>query len=82
MEPMGETIVRGRPLGQVLKWMEILSEGQIQEALQIQRQKGGLFGEILVGLGYVAKDEIEIALMIQKGIKIDGWGDGPPPVSS
>lgn len=77
---MGETMVRGRPLGQVLKWMELIDEGQIQEALQVQREKGGLFGEILVGLGYVAKDEIAIALMIQNGIKIEGF-DGPPSSS-
>ena len=33
---------RHKPLGQVLKEMELVSEGQIQEALQIQRKQVGV----------------------------------------
>src|SRR5882672_11347721 len=57
---------RHKPLGQVLKEMELVSEGQIQEALQIQRKQGGVIGEILVnlaaqmGMEVVDLDEIEI----------------------
>ena len=61
---------RKQPLGQILKGMELVSEGHIQEALQIQRKHGGLIGEILVGLGYVAREEILLALATQKGIEI------------
>jgi type IV pilus assembly protein PilB len=78
---------RKQPLGQILKSMELVSEGHIQEALQIQRKQGGLIGEILVGLGYAAREEILLALATQKGIdvadidKLDPDGDlGPSMV--
>src|SRR5436190_17313620 len=61
---------RHKPLGQVLKEMELISEGQIQEALQIQRKQGGVIGEILVGLGYVAREEILLALAAQMGMEV------------
>jgi len=61
---------RHKPLGQVLKEMELVSEGQIQEALQIQRKQGGVIGEILVGLGYVAREEILLALAAQMGMEV------------
>src|SRR3954464_11808918 len=61
---------RQKPLGQVLKEMELVSEGQIQEALQIQRKQGGVIGEILVNLGYVARDEILLALAAQMGMEV------------
>src|SRR3954469_17301625 len=61
---------RHKPLGQVLKEMELISEGQIQEALQIQRKQGGVIGEILVGLGYVAREEILLALAAQMRMEV------------
>src|SRR6516162_3721624 len=61
---------RQKPLGQVLKEMELVSEGQIQEALQVQRKKGGVIGEILVNLGYVAREEILLALAAQMGMEV------------
>ncbi len=60
---------RQRPIGQILKDMEILTESQIQEALQVQREQGGVLGEILVKLGYVAREEVLLALVAQKGGK-------------
>jgi hypothetical protein len=73
---------RGKPLGQVLKMMELLGEGQIQEALQIQRKQGGLIGEILINLGYIARDELILALSAQSGKEPlefeDGGGEGSP----
>jgi hypothetical protein len=76
---------KGLPLGQVLKYLELIGEGQIQEALMIQRKKGGLIGEILISLGYIAREELELALSAQKGMEIvdledlDG-GDSQPGV--
>jgi type IV pilus assembly protein PilB len=61
---------RQKPLGQVLKEMELVTEGQIQEALQVQRKKGGVLGEILVDLGYVSKEEILLALAAQMGMEV------------
>jgi len=61
---------RGKPLGQVLKLMELIGEGQIQEALQIQRKQGGLIGEILIHLGSIAREELRLALAAQSGIEL------------
>jgi type IV pilus assembly protein PilB len=61
---------RQKPLGQLLKEMELVTEGQIQEALIVQRKKGGVIGEILVELGYVSKEEILLALAAQMGMEV------------
>src|SRR6185295_2477224 len=61
---------RQKPLGQVLKEMELVHEGQIQEALAIQRKEGGVLGEILVKLGYVAREEILLALAAQMNMEV------------
>ena len=42
-----------RLLGQILKEGGLIHEGMVQEALQVQRDKGGLFGEVLVEMGCV-----------------------------
>ena len=78
--------------------MELVTEGHIQEALAHQRKKGGVFGEILVELGYVSKEEILLALAAQLGmevidldemdidpgqiIELDEWDDELPPEST
>lgn len=59
-----------KPLGQLLKEMELVSEGQIQEALSVQRDKGGALGKILVELGYVTEDEMLLALGAQVGMEV------------
>jgi len=59
-----------KPLGQLLKEMELITEGQIQEALQVQRQKGGALGDVLVDLGYISKDELLLALGAQMGMEV------------
>src|SRR5690606_3339194 len=61
--------VAGRPLlGQVLKDLGFVHEGQIQEALQIQRERGGRIGEILLELGDVQPAELARALAAQAGL--------------
>ena len=57
-------------LGQILKEMELVKESQIQEALKIQRQKGGVLGQILIELGYVTEDEVLLALGAQYGMEV------------
>src|SRR6185295_5036120 len=46
------------------------SEGQIQEALAIQRKKGGAIGDVLVELGYVTPQELLLALGAQRGMEV------------
>lgn len=59
-----------KPLGQLLKEMELLTEGQIQEALSFQRTKGGALGDILVELGYISREELLLALAAQRGMDV------------
>lgn len=72
-----------KPLGQLLKEMEIITEGQIQEALAVQRKQGGSLGEILIQLGYITRDELLLALGAQMGMEVvnlDELGDIPVEV--
>jgi type IV pilus assembly protein PilB len=57
-------------IGQVLKEMGDVTEGRIQEALALQRQKGGLLGEILVGMGVVSRQKLLLALGKQAGMEV------------
>ncbi|MBI4565731.1 MAG: Flp pilus assembly complex ATPase component TadA [Planctomycetes bacterium] len=59
-----------RPLGQLLKEMELITEGQIQEALTLQRAKGGALGDILIEMGYITREELLIALGGQRGMEV------------
>jgi len=61
---------RHKPLGQVLKEMELVSEGQIQESLQISASRAASSAKILVNLGYVAREEILLALAAQMGMEV------------
>jgi type II secretory ATPase GspE/PulE/Tfp pilus assembly ATPase PilB-like protein len=61
---------RHEPLGQILKRQELVTEGQIEQALELQKKKGGLIGEILVELGFVAREEVLLALAFQRGMEI------------
>lgn len=56
-----------KQLGELLKERRIINDAQLQEALGIQKEKGGLIGEILVSLGYAKEEEIAQALTIQYG---------------
>jgi len=57
-----------KPIGLVLREMELVTEPQIQEALAVQRDQGGVLGEIFVRLGYAAREEVLLALAAQIGM--------------
>jgi type IV pilus assembly protein PilB len=59
-----------KPLGQILKEMKLVTESQIQEALAIQKQRGGALGGILVTLNYVTEQEVLMALGAQAGMEV------------
>jgi type IV pilus assembly protein PilB len=59
-----------KKLGQILKEMELIREGQIQEALTVQKEEGGVIGRILVDLGYITDDEVMFALGAQAGMDV------------
>lgn len=54
-------------LGEILVQGGVISEQQLQRALDFQRREGGLLGEILIKLGYVNEREIVQALTAQYG---------------
>lgn len=64
------TEAKRRLFGQILKDKGFVNENQIKEALAIQKQKGGLIGDILVSLHYVSNEQIMLALSEYLGLEI------------
>lgn len=56
-----------KPLGEVLIDAKVITPQQLNEALELQKQKGGLIGQVLVGLGYTNEESIAQALTTQYG---------------
>ena len=46
---------------------KIITREQVEQALAVQREKGGLIGQILVSMGYTTEDAIAQALTAQYG---------------
>jgi type IV pilus assembly protein PilB len=57
-----------RLLGQILKDQGSIHEGLVQEALAVQREKGGRIGELLIGLGHIGRADLAKALATQAGL--------------
>lgn len=56
-----------KQLGELLVERGIITEAQLDKALKLQKEKGGLIGQVLVFLGYVKEEEIAQALTVQYG---------------
>jgi len=56
-----------KQLGELLIERGIITKVQLDKALLIQREKGGLIGEILVALGFTREEDIAQALTAQYG---------------
>ncbi|MBI4981574.1 MAG: hypothetical protein HZC15_00265 [Candidatus Omnitrophica bacterium] len=56
-----------KQLGELLIERNIITQQQLDNALVIQRERGGLIGEILVELGYAKEEDIAQALTAQYG---------------
>lgn len=54
-------------LGELLLERKIITRDNLSRALKIQKEKGGLLGEILVELGLVKEEDIAQALTAQYG---------------
>ncbi|HEX8433653.1 type II secretion system ATPase GspE [Archangium sp.] len=61
----GPAYLCGRPLGEILRATSGLTEEKLQEALQLQAEKGGRLGEILVGMKAVGEEDVAKALGLQ-----------------
>ncbi|MFA5146067.1 MAG: hypothetical protein WC515_01630 [Candidatus Omnitrophota bacterium] len=56
-----------KQLGELLLERGIITEAQLDKAIKIQSEKGGLIGQILVMLGFAKEEEIAQALTVQYG---------------
>ena len=56
-----------KQLGELLLERGIINSSQLEKALKMQKEKGGLIGQILVTLGYAKEEEIAQALTVQYG---------------
>jgi type IV pilus assembly protein PilB len=61
---------RRKLLGEILKEMKKVNQGQIQEALAVQRDKGGQIGTILLQLKFVENADLVKALAVQADMEI------------
>ncbi len=71
-------MVARRLIGQVLKELGAVHEGMVQEALMVQREKGGRIGEILIGLGHISQGDLARALAEQAGMAFWDLAAKPP----
>jgi len=62
--------LRGRQLGRILIKMGRLRRGQVEEALEIQKKNRGPIGAILVELGHINEEDLQIALAAQMGMEM------------
>jgi len=69
---------RKKLLGQILKEMKLVHEGQIQEALQVQKKEGGQIGQILVRAGQVTESQLMLALGRQSGMEVVNLSEFTP----
>jgi type IV pilus assembly protein PilB len=56
-----------KQLGELLIERGVINKSQLDEALLMQKEKGGLIGEIMVELGFVKEDDIAQTLTAQYG---------------
>jgi len=56
-----------KQLGELLVERGVIDLRQLEKALSVQKEKGGLIGEILVDLGYAKEEDIAQSLTAQYG---------------
>ena len=56
-----------KQLGDLLIERGILKKAELEKAVKIHREKGGLLGTILVALGYATEEQIAQAITVQYG---------------
>jgi hypothetical protein len=60
-----------RPLGRVLVDSGYLTQGELDKALEIQRERGGRLGEILIARGSMTGQSLARALAEQHGVELE-----------
>ena len=83
---MAGAMDKKKRLGDLLVQEGFLSQKQLDEAVEIQRSKGGRLGDILVGLKLSTEDQILSALAKRAGIpfvsSLSAYGKIPPEILS
>lgn len=64
--PSGKRVI-SKTIGQLLLEKGVIKQAQLDEGLKIQKERGGLLGQILAGLGYVTEEQIAQAITVQYG---------------
>jgi type IV pilus assembly protein PilB len=72
---MTDDFLRRKPLGEILLDQGIVSQEQLDQALEEQRKSGRLLGRVLVEFGFVKEERILEALGIQIGMKVTNLAD-------
>jgi len=67
---MADAFLRRKPLGEILLDQGIVSQEQLDQALEEQRKNGRFLGRVLVELDFVKEERILEALGIQIGMKV------------
>ena len=67
-------------LGEMLIARKLITTEELQQALELQKERGDKIGKILVDLGFVAQREVLAALAEQLSIEVASL-DGPPAVT-
>ena len=67
-------------LGEMLIARGLIGEDELNQALELQKERGDKLGKILIDLGFVAQREILSALGEQLSVRVVTL-DGPPPMT-
>ncbi|MFH0827901.1 MAG: hypothetical protein V1919_01905 [Candidatus Omnitrophota bacterium] len=63
--PIKKTI--NKQLGELLIDLGVINSSQLEKILELQKQRGGLIGDLLVELGFAKEEDIAQALTVQYG---------------
>ena len=63
---MAKRIIKKR-IGELLIERGAITQQQLQQALALQKKKGGQIGQVLVQLGFVSEEQVAQALTVQYG---------------
>ncbi|HZR94029.1 MAG TPA: hypothetical protein VFA44_16655 [Gaiellaceae bacterium] len=68
-----------RPLGELLCEKQVITRGQLQDALRDQQRTGRRLGEIVLARGWASELELTAALAEQHGVDVSFGEVEPPP---
>ena len=68
-------------LGEILIERKLISEEDLERALELQKERGDKIGKTLVDMGFIAMRDVLAALADQLGVPLVAI-DGPPSVST